>query len=204
MRLPSFTRFDVDAAIWEWVLGIMLNPAKLRAALEGYMAQQADDNGPLLAVLEANKAKLVKLEAEKARLIKAYWAGVLILDEIAKEKGELNKQIADLSGAVDKLNQELNGKSMTLEEMEGIEALAAQYREEVEDVEDDPAAKRHILKLLNTEATLIKNDKGRFADAHCILGQLTLSTGKHKRRYIGKRFILRARLSVGKDHDLAG
>ncbi|UCC54036.1 MAG: zinc ribbon domain-containing protein [Anaerolineaceae bacterium] len=38
--------------------------------------------------------------------------------------------------------------------------------------------------MLNVEATLIENDKGRFVDALCILGQKKLSTDQHKRRYM--------------------
>lgn len=62
-----------------------------------------------------------------------------------------------------------------------IETLAAPYREEEEDALQ---AMRYILQLPNVEATLIENEEGRFADAHCILGQRVIPTDQHKRRYM--------------------
>ena len=149
----------------------MLNSDKLRSALEGYKAQQEDDSSPLLNMLEANEAKLAELEAEKERLIKAYSAGVLTLDEIAKQKTDLDKQITALNGAIGSIHGEIQEKTFTAEEMETIEALAAQYREEVADVEDDPQAKRDIMQLLDVQIVLTVEDGDKWADVSCKLGK---------------------------------
>ena len=169
--LPQFRVDDVDSAVWEWIRSILLNPEELRRALEGYRARQADSNSPLESMFEANQAKLDELENEKDRLIKAYSAGVLSLDEIAKQKTDLDKQIATLTGAIASLHAELKEKTFTAEEMETIESLAAQYREEVELADSDPRAKRDILQLLSVEVVLSVKDGKKWADVSCKLGE---------------------------------
>ena len=169
--LPQFRQNDVDTAVWEWVRSIIMDPVKLREALEGYKARQMDESNPYQNMLEANEAKLVDLEKEKDRLIKAYSAGVLTLDEIANQKTDLDRQITALTGAIDSLRMELKEMSFTAEEMQTIESLATQYREEVALANNDREAKRHILQLLGVKVVLsIKNGK-KWADVSCKLGE---------------------------------
>ena len=47
--------------------------------------------------------------------------------------------------------------------MHSIEALAAQYREEVEISDTDPAKKRHIMQVLGVEVILLVVQQTEFA-----------------------------------------
>jgi len=170
--LPFFKMSVVDTVVWDWLRGIIQDPDLLQEALEGYKAQQAERSDPLEGMLEANEAKLVSLEGEKDRLIKAYSAGILSLDEIAEQKNDLDQQIKTLEGAIASLHSELKGKTFTAEEMQTIQSLAAQYQEEVAQIDDNPQEKRRIMQMLGVEVVLSASDGGnKWVDVSCKLGK---------------------------------
>lgn len=168
---PYYNGPEVDAAVWGWVKSILLDPDRLQQELQNYQERQAANLRPLLDMIEANEKQLARLEAEKERLIKAYAAGVLSLDEIAKEKTGLDKRINDIGRANQELRAELEPKLLSQRTRENIESYAAKIRAGVELVDDEPETQREIYRLLNLAVTLSCVDGRKWADVTCVLGE---------------------------------
>ena len=98
--LPSFRANHVEAAVWQWIKSLLLEPDTLRRQLLAYQQQERDRVQPQLAMLENSQARLGELEGRKERLIAAYTTGVLTLDELAAQKNTLDKEIGELTQAI--------------------------------------------------------------------------------------------------------
>ncbi|MCI0398819.1 MAG: recombinase family protein [Chloroflexi bacterium] len=174
---PYYNLVEVETTIWQWVKGILLSPEQLQRALESHQERQAAALEPVIRMVEANKAKRAELEQQKERLIAAYTTGVLSLDEIATQKTQLDKQISDLTAAIQEFEAELSYKVLSKQQVETIESYAVKIRLGADLTDHDPANQRQIFQLLNLEVTLSSDDDGRrWADVSCILGEESLST----------------------------
>ena len=174
----------VEAVVWGWLLSILENEEKLDKALKEYQEKHATANQPVINIIEANKAKIEKLQAEKERLITGYAQGILSLDDIAQQKTELEKRIADLTKAIELYQAELGPGSLTQDEIDFIKNWGKDIRDGLtENFEHTFEVKREIVTLLKVEVILSKDDKGLWADVSCVLGSeyLSASYNLHKR-----------------------
>jgi site-specific DNA recombinase len=173
----SFRASDVDTVVWEWLESILLDPDYLNQLLEEYQNKQIETQRPLLSMIEANQKKLAAYQQEQTRLIDAYTAGVLTLDEIAAKKTELNKQIAELNGAIGLLQAELDPKILSREEINQIHIFAAKVRKGLNVARGSFKTKRKITKLLRVEIALHYIDSEKWAEVKCVLGEQPLAVG---------------------------
>lgn len=174
---PTYRTNVVDDAIWNWVKNVLLNPDVLRAQWERHRDQRTEELQPLISMVEANEAHLAALEQEKQRLIRAYTAGTLTLDEIATEKTRLDKEIGDVSQAIQELRADLEPRWPTEEEIETIERYAQHLQTGAALTDNDPEEQNKLYRLLQMEVTLTAESKDRrYVDLSCILGEARLST----------------------------
>ena len=183
---PYFRVDAVDTKVWEWVKGVLLDPARLIEGLNKYQDAQRAGLRPFYNLLESNEKGLAALKAEKERLIKAYSAGVLSLDEIAVQKTELDKRINELTHATAQLRAELEPRILSKLDIERIEDLAAQVRDRADLGDGEPERQREIYKLIDMRVTLDEIEGTQFAQVHCILGQPYLSTNAGTDSYINR------------------
>lgn len=166
---------DLEAAVWGWIRSLLLEPEKLRQAIEDYQTQQQEQIQPLLAMLESNQMRLNELEKEKARLIGACAKGVLSLDELAVQKTGLDKAIADLGQAIAMLRAEAEPNLPSAERIETIEAVAAELRDTLHQADNDLKKQREIYQLLTVQVTVRHENEQRWVTASCDLGNARLS-----------------------------
>lgn len=184
-ELPQFKCQDVDAAVWGWVRGILLDPDRLQSELAKLQTEQAQASAPLIGMIEANEAKLTDLTAQRQRIIKAYRVEALTLDEFAQEKAAIDKRITDLTAAIESLQGELAPHILTPEKIASIETMAADVRAGLADVDNDQAAQREILILLDTAVTLYFVDGRKELDIVCTVGEGKLSEDNTTLDYSG-------------------
>lgn len=159
----------VDAAVWKWIKSLLWEPEVLRRTIEECQDQQRTSAQPHLSMLQSSQTRLGELESQKVRLIDAYTKGILSLDELASQKSALDKQIADLGQAVASLRAEAAPLLMSDEQIETIEARAAELRQGAALADDDIQAQREIFKLLGVNVVLNHEEKQRWADVTCLL-----------------------------------
>lgn len=173
----QFKKDELETAVWGWVRELLISPEKLAESLATYQEQQQAAHQPLVGMIDANEQKLESVKAEKERLIDAYTAGVLSLDEIATKKARVDKEIADLNGALAALRSELEPKLLTAGQIVTIQEWAAKIRVGAEvALEAEPEGAQEVLRLLQTRVILGFNHKGKWAKVSCVLGQDELST----------------------------
>ena len=157
----------VDDAVWNWLKGILLNPDTLQQSIDEYQETKGKEQDPTLRMIEASQSKLVDLEGQLKRLIDAYTTGILSLDDLAKNKNDLDKQIADTHKTIEALQAELDPQALTEDDIDAIHKFAAQFRENVDLIDADLPARREIAKLLQVKVVMA-ND---YVDISCVLGQ---------------------------------
>jgi site-specific DNA recombinase len=182
---PAIPTAYVETAVWNWLKGFLLSPEALRVALEYSQQQQQERLQPLLSMIESNQARLGELEGRKERLIDAYMRAVIGLDELAAQKGVLDKEIGGLTQAIAALRAEVEPQMFTPEHVERIETIAAELRTGVGLVDDDPQVQRHIFQLLDVHVTLGFSgvrwfDGRRWADVSCTLGNESFAVTYNK------------------------
>lgn len=165
----------VDRAVWEWVKAISTSPETLQEALDNYQARQAEEQKPLMQMIESTAARLEETEKEKARLLKAYTSGVLSLEDIATGKVELDKRAADLTQALTNLRNELTPTTITRDVINRIQQDAADMRVGILQADDDPVTQRRILEQLQVRGRLFYRDGKRWIEVDSVLGAVNFT-----------------------------
>lgn len=171
---PLFKTAQLEEGVWNWIKGLIMEPANLRKAIDNFVQQQRDRVQPLLSMVASNEAKVLELEGRKMRLIEAYSKGALSLDELVKQKTPLDKEIEDVAKAVAHLRSELEPQLVSPERLDGIEAIAAEMQEGAADADQDKQAQRTLYQMLDLRVTLSFDGELHRAELTCALGKITL------------------------------
>ena len=173
--LPYFREDEVEPIVWAWVCSFLLNPEALAQAFDDYRQVANSPNNSLMSMIDANKRQVRDLESEKARLVKAYTKGILSLDDISREKVEIESELRDLNHANVKLERELTSQTLTDDDIASIQDMAAVIGEAIDVAIDDRDTQREVLSLLDFQAVFLEEDSEKFIDVSCILGRERLS-----------------------------
>ena len=73
----------------------------------------------------------------------------LSLDEIAIQKTDVDRRLAEVDQAIAQLKAELEPKTLSQLEMATIERVAEQVRERVDQADHDPVRQREDYRLIN-------------------------------------------------------
>jgi len=178
----------VEAAGWEWIKSILLDPANLEKELEAYRQTQQTEHQPTLSMIEANKKKLAQLDKQKDRLITAYKEGVLTLDEVAGPKTELDKQRAGLLNAIDALKDDLP-ETLDDSRIATIKEFAAKVAQGVDVADNDFDLRREIMELLDVSAVFRLRGDEKWIKISCVLGENEWATDYITTWFTGKKSV---------------
>lgn len=167
---PQYRVVDVDRVVWEYVKAIYTSPETLQEAIASYQDMQAEEQAPLLQMVESTAARLKDTEAERGRLLAAYAAGVLTLDDLAVAKQDIDKRADDLTAALAHLKAELRPVVLQQEQIDRIQQDAANIRRGIELADNDPGTQRRILEQLQVTGRLLQIDGKRWVEVDSILG----------------------------------
>lgn len=194
--MPYFRVDAVDAVIWEWVKGVLLEPTRLTERLSHYQDAQRAALRPFYRMLESSERELASLTSERERLIEAYTKGVLSLDDIAKRKDKLDRQLEDTGQAMERLRADLVQKAPSAQTMETLERLAQHVREGAGLADADAEKQRQVYRLIQLQVTLDEVDGHQVAQVECMLGQLQLSASSETACSFGSRLTIRTYLLI--------
>lgn len=160
----------VDRAVWAWVKHMLTSPNLLQEAFASYQEKATEKVAPLLRMIESSKAHLAELEQAKERLMVAYKAGVLDLDDFAKERARVVKEIGDCRMAIGQLEADVAPNVLTAAEMAALRRFALGVSEGVSLIDNNPLAVQSLYRTLKLGVTVGVEGGNLLIIISCILG----------------------------------
>lgn len=198
-ELPPVGAAALEATVWDWVSTIM-TPGKLRVQWKRFRQEALEELQPAFRMIEANEKKLAGLREEKQRLVKAYREGVLSLDELAADKVDIERTIAQYEAANASLRADLEAQAPAELDFETIEEFVAELELGAEEAAEDPETQAALYRAIRLQGTVTYEEGEHWVDLKCILGKRRLSIGSNKGCYTEHGWEVRARLPIGGGH----
>lgn len=165
----------VDAVIWEWLKGLLLNPERLRENMVAYLQQQEEVIAPLRRQLEVSTDLLTQKKREYDELLELYLTSKVRKDVLDTKAQALDTEIGSLERTHRELTERLDAAALTQERVAGLEQFAAEIQKHL-DYADGDFAKRHwLVETLDVTAVYRKVDGEKILDAQCIIGEKALT-----------------------------
>lgn len=168
MRL-AFRVDQVDRALWEWVKSFLLNPVGLTEGLALYQAEQERIQAPMRDRIRVVDDLLTDNRQQLGRLLDLYLTGGFARDMLVERKSRLETVIGALERERANLVAHLEAETLTAEQIQALEEFASQVADGLESADQSIDARRQILEILDTHATLAIEDGQKVVYARCAL-----------------------------------
>ena len=170
--LPCFKTEVVDKAVWEWIENLLRDPENIAEGLRGVHAEVESSNQKLLERIGFLEQQIESISQQEDRLLSLY-----LDDRIPKSV--LDDKMVEFENMKEKMSEEAaNTKSLlvyipTKDEIIGLSEvvrkigdrlLGATYKE-----------KRQIIDLLDVTVTLSHQEKERYVNMECLIGESIVS-----------------------------
>ncbi len=173
--LPNFRVDDVDRVVWEWVRGLLSDPAALQAGLDTLREEQRSQQDPLRSRLATLDGLLADHARQLERLLDLYLTAEFPKEQLDARKGKLLQTMAGLQEERAGLAARLDAQFLNADQVAGLQAFAARVAEKLAAADQDFASQRYVIDELDVMATLAVEDGVKVVYARCVLGQKTLS-----------------------------
>jgi hypothetical protein len=174
-NVPAFRADHVDATVWGWVRGLMLNPEAMLRGLCEEQANRERATQPLRDRLAVADDLLADNRAQLGRLLDLYLAGDFDQEILAERKTRLEQTIIALERERADLAAQLEAQALTDEQIETIMEFTAKMRRGLEAMEADFNKRRQLVEVLDVGATLAIEDGRKVVHVQCRIRQDTLS-----------------------------
>jgi hypothetical protein len=119
-KAPNLPVDRADAAVWEWIKSLILDPDRLEKGLKEYQESKAAEAQPLREEL----ARLEKLAQKKAQALarakELYYDGIHTKEEYAADKRQIEADLADLEMQSAKAREKLDTIALSPERIRDI------------------------------------------------------------------------------------
>jgi site-specific DNA recombinase len=178
-HLPGFRADHVDAAVWEWIESLLMDPETLRLGLEQCQQDQHQASAPLRERLEVIDDLLTDNRQQLERLLDLYLSGEFPKDVLTDRKARLEDTISALDEERISLHLYLKDNTFTEEQMQTLETMVTEVRVRLEIVGADFEMRRRITEALDMQVKLAAEDGEKTIHARCVLGKKVLSLVSH-------------------------
>ena len=172
--LPGFNASQVDGAVWCWIKSFLTSPETLAKGLQEYQAGKDKENAPLRERLRTIESLLTDNQAQLERLLDLYLAGDFAREMLIERKALLETTISALQRERDSLARQIETRTLTGEQIRGIQDFAAQVAKGLDVIQESFEARRRVIELLDVQATLTIEDGQKVAHVRCALGDDSL------------------------------
>ncbi|MCG3210575.1 MAG: hypothetical protein FOGNACKC_04206 [Anaerolineae bacterium] len=188
---PYFRANKVDAAVWDWISGFILDEEKLEKNLQKYQEKVA--NSPLEGELKLVKDRLVIVQDEfkqaldnmrSATSSRAKTIFAQDIERIEAQLDELEKRKIDLE-------EQLEKQSLSDAQKLNLEKFAALMRQGWDRISRDPDSRRELLARFNIKVALYVEDgheKARISGKITADEQVVLLENKCSRQFVVVQF----------------
>lgn len=173
-KLHRVSGKKVDAAIWQWLKGLLLSPERLRENMVAYLRQQEEVIAPLRRQLDVSNDLLTQKKREYDDLVDLYLTSKIRKDVLDAKAQSLETKIASLERTQRELTSRLDAATLTQERVAGLEQFATEIRKRLDYADNDFAKRRWLIETLNVTAVLREVEGEKMLDAECIVGEKAL------------------------------
>ena len=162
----------VDAAVWQWVKGYLLDPERLAEGITSYAAMQQEENAPLQERLRVVEDLLRNNRTQLERLLDLYLGGEFSKELLTERKSRLETTISALDDERSGLLAHIAARSLAPEEVMELQGFAANVAAGLARAdEEDYPVRRQIIETLRVEGTLAVEDGHRVLYVRCLIGE---------------------------------
>lgn len=173
-NLPAFRADVVDAVVWDWVKGLLSDPANLAHYLERERDRREETLAPLRERLAVIEGLLVKRRRELERALDLYLSGTFEKDILLERKAKLEEEIARLEGERESVNAHLSRCELSEAQIQTIEALAGHVREALGTADTRFDIRRQLVDLLDVQARLAVEGGEKVVYVRCVIAPETM------------------------------
>jgi len=160
----------VDALVWAWMKEVMANPGTLKAVHADHATVQAER----LAALDRERNHLYeqKVEHEHAlsRLVHLYTRGSLPIELLDAKTTELRELLRVLQEAIEH-NERQRQVVASDDRGAAIRAFAVKHQRRIVDAEQDFAARRQLVELLDVRVQVVRHGDDLWLHLTSLLGK---------------------------------
>lgn len=167
--VPYFHADIVDAAIWEWLKSLLLEPKQLEDGLLEYKEKKDKENEPLCIRLNTIADLLKEKRNRLARLLDLYEVGDLVREELIGREKQIQAEITALAREQANLENTIETRTLTKEQIETIQQFIAEVSEGIDHANSDFAARKRLIDLLGIEVILAIKEGQESAYVSCEL-----------------------------------
>ena len=186
----------VDAAVWQWVKGYLLNPERLTEGITSYAAKQQEENAPLQERLRVVEDLLRSNRTQLERLLDLYLGGEFSKELLTERKSRLEATISALDHERSGLLAHIAARDLTPEEVMELQEFAANVAAGLAQAdEEDYQVRRKIIETLRVEGTLAVEDGQRVLYVRCLIdekGRFIVDRNKDEERARGATLVCRS------------
>jgi site-specific DNA recombinase len=163
-----------DPVVWEWIKSLMLHPNRLEEGLNSYQAARESESEPLRSQIQLIDAQLTNHRSQLERLVDLYLSNEIARDLLVDRKARLESTIAALEMEKSELVQQLETRTLSAGQIQTILDFATAIRNRLSYADENFAARRQLIELLDVTGRVVKEEEGLFLYARCILASKTL------------------------------
>jgi len=167
-----------DAAIWNWVKSLLLNPTQLQHGLASYNKEREREVADVRKRLQVIDDLLASNQAQLERVIDLYVTGELEKEILVERKTRLENTITSLEREREQIAAQIEAETLTPEQLRTIEEFAAGVRKNLAYIDDNHEAQQQLIELLDVTGRVVKEDGEPVVYAQCIVGKNILRAKK--------------------------
>lgn len=176
--LRGYFRADaVNAAVWGWIKSFLTNPDLLVEGLKAEQAEREQAVKPLKDRLDVIDDLLADNRRQLERALDLYLSSDFPKEMLTGRKEQLQATIDALEHERLGLVARVEAQILTDEQVRIVAGFVKDVTQGIEAADRDFEARRHLIRLLDVQATLAIEDGQKVVYARCMLGDDTLSIG---------------------------
>ncbi len=157
---PHFRHRQVDAAVWQWMQSVLIDPDALALGLTAQRAEAERLSKPLRQQATRLEGQIGSLRVQEERLLDIYLDGEIDKAQWLKRRGQIRSKLTTLTGQLEDIEERLQENQVTDEQIRSVQQFAHEISLGIEAIENDFEAKRHIVDMLDVQVSLGFDDEG--------------------------------------------
>jgi site-specific DNA recombinase len=174
-----FRADHVDAVVWQWVKGILSDPAELQKAATVFEAESEREAAPLRQRLNVSEDLLQQNQAQLDKLLDLYLCGDFDKSVLIDRKTRLEEVVKRLTKERDELARRLSQHISASEGVRLVTEFSSKQAANVEKATRDFAVRRGLMDDLQVSVTLVTEKGEKVVYARCVVGDKRLLVDKH-------------------------
>ncbi len=174
----TYSAQSLDADVWNWVYSLMTDQRQLEIGLQEYQMRREEDIVPLRERADIISQLIDNNQEQLNRLVDLYLSGQFDKEILWERKNRLETTIAGLEAEQKSIINELEGRTLTEEQVLSIIEFAQEIAPRMDT--DNFDKKRELIELLDVTAELNVENGEKIAIVRCFLGEKVLRVASKK------------------------